>query len=84
MAPSYQVESKDLPFNHTTIESNGVAAFYKEDLDRVQRRLNGIHVQMYVHPLSFCEGLLRSLHNQVRREFSIYVKPGYLKLATAH
>jgi hypothetical protein len=85
MVPSHQVEpeAKGFPSNHTTIDHNGVTAFYNEDLDRVQRRLNGIHVQMYVHPRLFCEGLLRSLHNQVRCEFFTCLKPGTSNLQRA-
>ena len=53
MASAHHPDVKDFQFTHTPIDSglagsDGAASFYKADLDKVQRKLNGIHVQMYV------------------------------------
>jgi hypothetical protein len=39
---------------------SSVATFYQADLDKVQRKLNGVHVQMYVPFSMFCTHLLRA------------------------
>ncbi|KAI0247626.1 general amino acid permease 1 [Lactifluus subvellereus] len=53
MASSHHLDVKDFRSTHTHTDSgpggsDGAASFYKADLDKVQRKLNGIHVQMYI------------------------------------
>lgn len=43
------------------------ASFYRADLDKVQRKLSGVHVQMYVRPRFLVYVSSQSCHNQVCR-----------------
>jgi len=47
--------------------SGGAASFYHADLDKVQRKLSGVHVQMYVRSRFLCVCL-----------FTVLSKPGSL------
>lgn len=46
-------ETKEHRFSTSSYADGGLnsssAIFYQADLDKVQRKLNGVHVQMYVH-----------------------------------
>jgi hypothetical protein len=78
MTPSHRAEVKDFQFTQTSTESGrggsvGGASFYKADLDRVQRKLNGIQVQMYVHPR--CIVNVRVSYGPLIIRFAVSVPP---------
>ena len=54
-------------------DPDSTASFYHADLDKVQRKLSGVHVQMYVRSRCLEDVLSQSLYNQVRRMYSTYL-----------